>query len=215
MSTTTMTPAIAPILERPSPPAQVEEPVGSCWSRIYRLTVEQYDRMVEADIIAPEDKVELIEGILVAKMGRNRPHVQVCNKGFRALSHLVGGGWHVRKEDPAAVSERSKPEPDLAVIRGTIEDYDHRNVTAADMALAAEISESTLDTDRRVKKPIYAASRIPFYWIINLVDNEIEVHSDPEGREYRKAEVYSREQEVPVILDSVEVGRIRLADLLP
>lgn len=215
MSTTSMTPVTAPVLEPTSPPAPADDSGASCLSRIYRLTVEQYDRMVEANILGPDEKVELIEGILVTKVGRNRPHVQVGNKGFRALSRLVGGGWHVRKEDPAVVSVLSKPEPDLAVVRGTIEDYDHRDVTAADMALAAEISESTLYTDQKEKKPLYAASGIPIYWIINLVQHQVEVYSDPEGREYRKSQVYSRDQEVPVILDGVEVGKIRAAVLLP
>ena len=215
MSTSTMTPASAPVIEPVGPPAPSDEPGASCWSHIYRLTVEQYDRMVEANILGPDDKVELIEGILVTKMGRNRPHVQAGNKGFRALSRLVGDGWHVRKEDPSVVSPLSKPEPDLSVIRGTIEDYDHRDVTAADMALAVEISESTLYADRREKLPLYAASGIPCYWIINLIDRQLEVFSDPEGREYRKAEVFSGDQEIPVILDGAEAGRVRVADLLP
>ena len=64
-------------------------------------------------------------------------------------------------------------------------------------------------------KPIYAASGIPVYWIINLVDRQLEVYSDPEGRDYRTSQVFSPEQDVPVIIDGVEVGRIRVADLLP
>ena len=64
-------------------------------------------------------------------------------------------------------------------------------------------------------KPIYAASSIPVYWIINLVDRRLEVYSDPEGREYCTSQVFSQEQEVPLILGGVEVGRIRVADLLP
>ena len=215
MSTTTMTPAEPPVLEPFAPPAPTNPSGDTCWSRIYRLSVEQYDRMVEANILAADDRVELIEGILVTKMGRNRPHIQAGNKGFRALSRLVGEGWHVRKEDPAVVSTWSKPEPDLAVIRGTIEDYNDRDVPAADIGLAIEIAESTLDTDRREKMPVYAASRIPFYWIINLVDHQLEVFSEPEGREYRKAEVFSGGQDVPVILDGAEAGLIRVADLFP
>ena len=64
-------------------------------------------------------------------------------------------------------------------------------------------------------RPIYAASRIPIYWIINLVDRQLEVYSEPEGRDYLKSQVFSREQDVPLILGGIEVGRIRVADLLP
>ena len=63
-------------------------------------------------------------------------------------------------------------------------------------------------------KSRYAASNIPAYWIINLVEHQLEVYSDPEGREYRRSQVLA-EQDVPLILDGVEVGRIRLTDRLP
>jgi Uma2 family endonuclease len=177
--------------------------------------VEQYDQMVEVGILGKTDRVELIEGVLVAKMGRNRPHVQAGNKGQRALERALPPGYHVRKEDPIVVSDLSKPEPDLAVVRGVIEDYDHRDVTAADLALVTEVADSSLRADQEEMKPIYAASNIPIYWIINLVDHQLEVYSDPQGREYRTAQVFSPEQDVPLIIDGVEVGRIRVADLLP
>ena len=149
MSLTTMPSTTTPTLESAVSSAQVGPPGPSYPSRIYRLTVKQYDRMVEAGILGKTDRVELIEGILVAKMGRNRPHVQAGNKGFWALHNLIGKGWHVRKEDPTVVSDLSKPEPDLAVIRGHIEDYDDRDVLAADVALVVEIADSTLSPIRR------------------------------------------------------------------
>jgi Uma2 family endonuclease len=178
------------------------------------MTVQQYDQMVEAGILGKRDRVELIEGILVAKMGRNLPHIQAGVKGQRALQRHLPAGYHVRKEDPIVILDFSKPEPDLAVIRGLVEDYDHRYVTAADVALVAEIADSTLRADQEEMKPIYAACGIPIYWIINLVDHQLEIYSDPQGREYRTARVYSREQDAPLIIDGVEVGRIRVADLL-
>ena len=113
------------------------------------------------------------------------------------------------------MSDFSKPEPDLAIVRGRVEDYVERDVTATDVALVVEIAESTLLADQREMKPRYAASSIPVYWIINLMDHQLEVYSDPEGREYRTSQVFSQEQDVPLILDGIEVGRIRVADLLP
>jgi Uma2 family endonuclease len=88
-------------------------------------------------------------------------------------------------------------------------------VTAADVALVVEIAESTLLADQQEMRPRYAASNIPIYWIINPIDDQLEVYSDPQGGDYRTAQVFSREQDVPLILDSVEVGRIRVADFLP
>ena len=170
MSVTTLHDTTTPILEASSPPVLVDPPRSSFLSHLYRLTVKQYDRMVEAGILGKRDRVELIEGILVAKMGRNRPHILAGKKGLRILERIVPPGYHAAKEDPIVVSEWSKPEPDLSVIRGEIEDYADRDVTAADVALVAEIADSTLRADQQEMRPIYAASRIPIYWIINLVD---------------------------------------------
>lgn len=214
MSLTTMTTA-ATIVSPPASPAQVSPPYPSYYSHIYRLTVAQYDLMVQAGILGKRDRVELIEGILVAKMGRNRPHIVSGNKALRTLQGTIPPGWYVAKEDPLTVSDLSKPEPDLAIVRGKAEDYIERDVTAKDVAVVAEIAESSLRADQNEMRAVYAASSIPAYWIINLVDHQLEVYSDPEGREYRTSQVFSREQEVPLIIGGTEVGRIRVADLLP
>ncbi|MGZ3415329.1 MAG: hypothetical protein ACXWNX_17695 [Isosphaeraceae bacterium] len=81
------------------------------------ITVEQYDRMIEVGIIGEHDQVELIEGRLVPKMGRKRPHIQAGKRSFRAFSRILPPGWHVVKEDPIVASDLSKPEPDLSVVR--------------------------------------------------------------------------------------------------
>jgi Uma2 family endonuclease len=215
MSITTLPPAAPPILAPPGPPAQAPPPVPSYFSHLYRLTVKQYDQMVEAGILGKRDRVELIEGILVAKMGRNRPHIVSGKSAFSTLAGAVPPGWHVAKEDPLVISDLSKPEPDLAVVRGVARDYIQRDVTAADVALVVEIAESTLLADQHEMRPRYASSNIPIYWIINLIARQLEVYSDPQGGEYRTAQVFAPEQDVPLIIDGAEIGRIRVADLLP
>lgn len=213
MSPTTM-PTAATIVTPPGPPATVSPPYPSYCSHIYRLTVTQYDQMVQAGILGKRDRVELLEGILVAKVGRDRPHIVSGNKALRTLQETIPPGWHVAKEDPLTVSDLSKPEPDIAVVRGQAEDYKDRDVTARDVALVVEIAESALRADQNEMKPMYAASAIPVYWIINLVDDQVEAYSDPVGREYRTSQVFSREQEVPLVIGGTEVARIRAADLL-
>jgi Uma2 family endonuclease len=200
MSVSTVPDAPTPVLETPNRSAPAGPSRSPFLSHLYRLTVKQYDQMVEAGILGKRDKVELIEGMLVAKMGRNRPHIVSGKKALRGLQRVIPPGWHVAKEDPATVSDLSKPEPDLAVVRGEPEDYGERDVSAADIALVVEIAESTLRADQQEMKQVYAASRIPVYWIINLVDRQVEVYSEPEGGEYRRSQVFSGEQEVPVII---------------
>jgi Uma2 family endonuclease len=184
-------------------------------SSLYRLTVQQFDRMILNGTIADADRVELIEGLLVTKMGRNRPHVQAGNKGFWTLARMLGPGWHVRKEDPVVISEWSKPEPDLAVVRGEVADYDNRDVTAADVALVVEIADSSLSADQKEMARVYAASGISVYWIVNLVDRQVEVHSGPEPAGYAVATVFRLNQDIDIVIDGDHLGRIAVAEMIP
>jgi Uma2 family endonuclease len=184
-------------------------------SGLYRLTVRQYDRMIDDGTIVEDNRVELIEGLLVNRMGRKRPHIVAGNKGLRLLSGIVPNGWYVAKEDPIVVSDWSKPEPDLAVVRGQAEDYIERDVMAADVALVVEIAESSLAADQTDMTRVYAASDIPIYWIVNLVDRQLEVYSNPGPNGYSSVLILKPGQDLPVIIDGVEVGRIAVADMLP
>ena len=107
------------------------------------------------------------------------------------------------KEDPIVVSDRSKPEPDLAVVRGEIEDYDQRDMTAADLGLVVEIAASSLSVDRTEMTRIYSASLIPMYWIVNLIDHQLEVYTDPTPDGYRTTKIQDANQNVVLVLDGV------------
>ena len=122
--------------------------------------MNQYDKLIEHRTIAENERVELIEGVLVNKMGRNRPHIVAGNKGLRMLSGIIPNGWYIAKEDPVVVSDWSKPEPDLAIVRGQAEDYIDHDVTASDLALVVEIAESSLSTDQQ--DMARSTRRVPF-----------------------------------------------------
>jgi Uma2 family endonuclease len=185
-------------------------------ARLSRLTVKQYDRMIESKTIGDAEDLELIEGLLVRKMGRNRPHVQAGKLGLATLQRIVPPGWHVAKEDPFIASIWSKPEPDLAVVRGRIEDYAERDVTAVDLGLVVEIADTSLAEDRDEMGRLYASTDIPVYWIVNLVDRCVESYTDPDSAGfYRTRVVLHPDQEVPIVLDGVMVGHVRVLDLLP
>jgi Uma2 family endonuclease len=182
---------------------------------LYRLTVRQFERMIEDGIIAEDERVELIEGLLVAKPRRNRLYIVAGNKGLRILWRMIPPGWYVAKGVPIVASEWSRPEPDLAVIRGVVDDYDEREATADDTALVVEIAEANLAADRADLARTYAAAGIPVYWIINLVEGQVEIFSDPRRECYRTQQVLARGQDVPVVVAGVEVGWIAVADVLP
>jgi Uma2 family endonuclease len=182
---------------------------------IFRVTVAQYDRLVEDGVLTEDDQIELIDGILVKKMSRNRPHVQAVNKAFWALSQLVPAGFHLRKEDPVVASDLSKPEPDLMVVRGEVGDYDVRDVTSGDVSIVVEIAESSLAADRTTMGRIYGAGNIPIYWIVNLINRRVEVFRDPSPEGYADWQIVGEGDSVPVVIDGNEVGRIAVNDILP
>jgi len=171
--------------------------------------------MLRDGTIPAQEQVELIDGLVVTRMSKNPPHVLVGKLLFSALQAIVPTGWHPSKDDDVVVSDHDQPQPDLAVVRGAPRDYRNSHPTAADIALAAEISEATLASDRSAKMPRYAAARIPVYWIVNLVDEHVEVYTDPVGATYTNRTVFTRGQEVPVVVDGRLVGRIAVSEILP
>jgi Uma2 family endonuclease len=103
----------------------------------------------------------------------------------------------------------------LAVVRGRDQDYDDRDVTAADVALVVEIADSSLTIDREDMARVYAGGGIAIYWIVNLVEQQIEVYSDPRSAVYQSIQIVNPGQDVPVVIDGVTMGKIAVSDLLP
>jgi Uma2 family endonuclease len=186
------------------------------WSPLYRLTIEQYEAMEAAGILAENDAVELIDGLLVAKMTKKPPHVVACELTFWAIHGILPAGWRPRWESPVRVPRRSEPEPDIAVVRGADpRENRERHPGPNDIALLVEVSESTLGFDRRAQLRLYAAARVPVYWIVNLVDRQVEVYSNPNAGGYRTRKDFGPDDHVSLVIEGQEVGRIAVADLLP
>ncbi|MFO0844402.1 MAG: Uma2 family endonuclease [Gemmataceae bacterium] len=195
---TPIAPASPPVLELP----------------MYRLSVAQYEAMVEKGILNENDRVELIRGLLVAKMTPQPPHAISVDLVQDALREILPAGWHVRIQAPLRLTD-SVPEPDDCVTRGTRRDYRRKHPAPTDVALVVEVSDSTLASDRSTKKEMYAEAKIPTYWIVNLVDTQLEVFTDPAGSDYAVKRVLAPKDEAPLILDGREVGRVPVQELLP
>ncbi len=179
-----------------------------------RLSVDQYDERIRTGAISVAKSVALIDGRIVNKPVRNRPRIQAGKLGLAALQRIVPADWHVAKEDPFVASRWSKPEPDLAIVRGRISDYADRDVTASDLGLVVEVADSSLAEDRDVMARLYASGGIPAYWIINLVDRWVEVYTDPDPTAgYRTKTIIRPGEEIPVVLDGTAVGQISVGDL--
>jgi Uma2 family endonuclease len=179
-------------------------------------TVEEYERMAAAGLITPADRLVLIEGRLVKKMTKYPPHTTATNIAHRTIGALLPAGWHARKEDPVRIPGRnSEPEPDVSVARGDDKTYSLRHPNEADIALIVEIADSSLAKDRALVMT-YGAAGIPVYWIVNLVDHQVEVYTDPDpAGGYRSRVDYRLGDDVPVVIGGLVIGQIAVADLLP
>jgi Uma2 family endonuclease len=182
----------------------------------YRLSVEKYEAMVASGVFTNDDRLELIEGYLVAKMTKGARHSTASERLWRAINYLLHAGWHVRIEKPVRIpSQSSEPEPDVSVVRGSVDDYENRNPEPADIALVAEVGDSSVAADQTVMKRVYAGAGIPVYWIVNLVERRLEVYQRPEGGVYQDYSIVTETEFVELVIEGQPVGRIAVADLLP
>jgi Uma2 family endonuclease len=185
---------------------------------IYRLTVAQYHAMAKAGILGEDEPVELLEGWLVRKMTKYPPHSVATTLTRQALERRLPPGWYVPSQEPITTPD-SEPEPDLMVVRGNPRDYLERHPGPEAAALVIEVAESSLSQDRGTKKRLYARARVQVYWIVNLIERQVEVYTEPSGPrkrpDFRRRRNYAEVEEVPVLLDGVEVGRIPVRELLP
>jgi Uma2 family endonuclease len=184
-------------------------------SPLYRMTLEQYEALVASGVFTKRDRFHLINGYLVAKMTQNPPHCVADQSRGKALDRTIPDGWHVRPAMPVRLpTQISEPEPDRCVVRGAIHDYLRRHPEPADIALIVEVSDTSLAEDRKMAR-VYAAAGIPIYWIVNLVHRQVEVYTNPGPSGYGSRRIFKPGRRVPVVIAGIEVGRIRVADILP
>jgi len=182
-----------------------------------RFSVARYQQMIEAGILTPADKVELLENCVVLKMSRNPRHDSTIQRMTRPLLRLLPPTWDLRSQLSITLSD-SQPEPDFAVVRGTPDDYETRHPGATDIGLVIEVADSSLLRDQRDKTRIYARANIATYWIVNLVDRRVEVYTAPSGPTaspaYQTTQIYQPGDTIPLVLDA-QTYSIPVVDLLP
>lgn len=150
--------------------ATVCEPISFVWTR------ERYERAGEAGVFG-DLRVELIDGEVVQMSPMKARHAAAIVIASKLLEEAFGAQFHSRAQLPLVLSDRSEPEPDVAIVVGRPQDYIPQHPHVAE--LVVEVSESTLQFDRAKKARVYASAGIREYWIINLQDNQIEVFREP------------------------------------
>lgn len=185
-----------------------------------RITVAQYHRMMAAGIFDENSRVELIEGVIVAKMGNNAPHMTSTDLVQIVLTSFLPPGFFISMGNPVTLVERdSEPEPDAQIVRGHPRDYRGRRRTQRDAALVVEVSDSSYRMDRYRKWVTYAGAGVRIYWIVDVNRGRLEVHTDPTGSgpeaRYATTQILGPDDEVTLILDDREVSRFAVREILP
>ena len=175
----------------------------------HRWTREEYHDLADAGFLGEDDPVELIEGEIIQMSPQNTPHAVAVRLVRRVLQRAFpDDAYMVDEQLPLALDPDSEPEPDVSVIEGHPRDFLDDHPSSA--ALVVEVAEASLQFDRTRKRPLYARHDLPEYWIVNLVDRQLEVHRAPAGESYTETTVHTADETVSLRDQSVAVS-----DLLP
>ena len=148
----------------------------------FLFNVDDYYKLAAVGIIGSEDKVELIKGEIVNMSPSNSMHAHVINVLNRKFSKVTGDLFFISVQNPLRIGNYSEPEPDVLLVKP--KSYKDQHPVPNDVLILVEVSASTLRFDQTIKKELYAEAGIPEYWIVNLIDQKVEVYTSPEKNTY-------------------------------
>jgi len=135
--------------------------------------------MGEIGILGEDERLELIDGVIREMSPKGTRHTSSVLKLTNLLPRLLAGEAFVRIQDPVVLNDNTEPEPDVAVVKHRDDAYVEAHPCPEDVLLLIEVADTSLEYDRGIKLSSYASSAIPEVWIVNLVENIIEVYSEP------------------------------------
>ena len=189
------------------------------------ITVVQYHQMIHNGILREGDPIELIDGFLVRKdrsargenlMTHNPRHALLISRVQRLLVTLCdSSGLYLRIQLPVTLSDINAPEPDIAIVRGTEEDYANRHPGPADLEVVIEVADSSVGTDRSTKQRLYATAGIAQYWLVNLPESQLEVYAQPDSAsgKYAQQTMFTRGQTISWSPSPTQCLEINVSDL--
>lgn len=159
-----------------------------------KFTVKQYHQMVEAGILTKDDRVELIRGEIVEMTPINRrhsAHVNRLNELFiLRLAQLVTVGV----QNPVELNNTSEPQPDISLLRRKADFYESGHPQPQDILLLIEVADTTVESDRQIKIPLYSENNIIEVWLIDINQQCIKVYREPSPNGYQNVQRFMRGQ---------------------
>jgi Uma2 family endonuclease len=171
-----------------------------------KLTVTDYHRMGEAGIITEDERVELLDGELYEMAPIGDDHIGGVNSLNYVLNRRTGDRALVSVQNPIRLSDYSEPEPDIVLLRPRADFYRTAKARPEDVLLIIEVAYSSLEYDRETKLPRYAAAGIAESWLVNLVDQRVEVHRAPVHGRYMAVSIHERGETLhPLALPDIAI----------
>ena len=155
-----------------------------------RFTVEEFHKMTEVGILPEESGWEIIDGYLIDKMSIGSRHAGTVNRLNRKLTTLLGEKVIVSIQNPVHIDAYNEPEPDIALLKPREDFYTDNLPIPQDVLLLVKVADATVESDRNIKKTLYAESGIAEFWIVNLKEDTVERYSSLKNGTYRLAEIF-------------------------
>ncbi|PSB06094.1 hypothetical protein C7B76_30205 [filamentous cyanobacterium CCP2] len=170
-----------------------------------KWTVDDYHRMVEAGIL-DDRPVELLNGEIIEMSPEGTPHASLSSQGADYLRDLLGKRVKIREGKPITLSDRSEPEPDIAIVQPMEDEYFDHHPYPENIFWLIEFSNSSLEKDLEVKRKAYAAAGIPEYWVVNLKRMELVVLRSPQEGDYQEKATLTEGTIQPIAFPDVTVA---------
>ncbi len=164
------------------------------WLPRHRLTVDDYYRMGETGVLAPDARTELINGEIIDMTPPGSRHSATVAFLADILTAVTGSSAIRWVQSPLRLNHSSEPQPDLMLLKRRDDFYAEENPGPADVILLVELSDSSLRYDRQIKGPLYASHGIPEYWLVDLAAHELQIHRQPRNGAYVDVSVASGSQ---------------------
>ncbi len=171
------------VLERTIPKTEVYQNGQVFNARL--ISVTQYDEMIEHGILTTEDRVELLNGVIIEKMPKGIKHAAINDLAAEMFREKLGNRVIIRNQNPIVLDDYSEPEPDIVLAKPPRQIYLERHPTPEDILLVIEISDSTLGRDRVTKSLAYSKAGIQQYLVLNLQNETLEEYREPSEDGYQ------------------------------
>ena len=168
--------------------------------RTRRFTADEYLRMAQVGILSEDDRVELIDGEVLAMSPIGPRHGATVDRATRVFTSAVGSSAIVRVQGPVRLNLFTQPGPDILLLRPRDDYYALAHPGPEDVLLVVEVSESSIGYDRDVKATVYAQGGVQEYWLIDLNDDALMRFRSPLGGTYHQVEPVDRRARIAPIL---------------